>query len=98
MFAPGLQLMPINAVPNELQELLERVQSLPPIPAPTLAPTDPTKRPWQLSHTGYLDWAVKTNIERSGLLNEKDSRLMDMEVDVERTGKLGDMEAAMRVA
>lgn len=84
-------------MPKELQLLLERIQELPPIPAPTPAPTDATKRPWQLSNTGYLDWAVKTNVERSGALKGKDAELMDMDVDVQRTGRIDDVEGVMRV-
>ncbi|KAG8854216.1 hypothetical protein FRB96_007772 [Tulasnella sp. 330] len=85
------------ALPKEIQNLLDLVQSLPPIPPPTLAPIDPTKRPWQLSHAGYMDWAGKTKMERSGVLKEKDMALFNMEVDSADTGRAEDMDGIKRI-
>ncbi|KAG8979325.1 hypothetical protein FRB95_011360 [Tulasnella sp. JGI-2019a] len=86
------------SLPKEVQDLLDRVQSLPPIPPPTLAPIDPMKRPWQLSHAGYMDWASKTTIERSGVLKDKDMALVSMELDAAEMGRAEDLDGMKGVS
>jgi kinetochore protein Mis12/MTW1 len=59
-------------IPEQLQTLGDLVKDLPPMDAARFAAqlppsTEPGKRPWETSQTGYLNWAVGQLISRTRL-------------------------------
>ncbi|KAM5541895.1 hypothetical protein V8D89_004624 [Ganoderma adspersum] len=68
-FLRAPQMHALHALPDELQAMYASVSALPPADAldtrgagPT---TEPGKRPWETSKTGYLNWAVGQLMERA---------------------------------
>ncbi|KAG8918470.1 hypothetical protein FRC00_012448, partial [Tulasnella sp. 408] len=91
------------SLPEEIQTLLNRVTSLPPAPPPTIDAPDPTKPVWT-THAGYMDWAVKTTVERdqasgkgSGKGKTKEATMIDAEEELRTFGEAGDLLGARRM-
>ncbi|KAG8941876.1 hypothetical protein FRC04_004053 [Tulasnella sp. 424] len=91
------------SLPEEIQTLLNRVTSLPSAPPPTIDAPDPTQPVWT-THAGYMDWAVKTNVEReeaagkgSGKGKAKEATMVDAEEELRTFGEAGDLVGAKRV-
>lgn len=58
------------SLPNDFQTMFDAVSSLPPLDPsstaldPGVVP-EPGKRPWEVSKTGYLNWAVEQLMQRA---------------------------------
>ncbi|KAG8993248.1 hypothetical protein FRB90_000741 [Tulasnella sp. 427] len=85
------------SLPEEIQTLLDRVTSLPDPPAPSIEAGDPTKPAWT-THAGYMEWAVRTNVEREagGKGKGKEVKMRDAEEELRSLGEAGDLVAARR--
>ncbi|PIL26863.1 hypothetical protein GSI_11043 [Ganoderma sinense ZZ0214-1] len=68
-FLRAPQIHALHALPDELQAMYTSVSALPPVdeldPGSAAPTTEPGKRPWETSKTGYLNWAVGQLMERA---------------------------------
>ena len=68
-FLRAPQMHALHDLPDELQAMYASVSALPPTdaldPGSAAPTTEPGKRPWETSKTGYLNWAVGQLMERA---------------------------------
>ncbi|KAF4568333.1 hypothetical protein EYR40_010264 [Pleurotus pulmonarius] len=85
----------IEGLPQKLFELYKSVSALPEIDPATLSSltqyrlSDPGKRPWETSKTGYLNWAVSQLLVRARERNAAEGRRNGLDEDNERVQEVG---------
>ncbi|RDB18639.1 Centromere protein mis12 [Hypsizygus marmoreus] len=91
-----------GALPSKHLAMFTAVSTLPPLDASTIASlsqaplADPSKRPWETSKTGYLNWAVGQLMDRTGAEGTGGGRAV-VDALAERVGDVGEADQLRRV-
>lgn len=83
----------LSTLPDQVLQLFDSVSSLPPLDptAPTVQPLpDPSKRPWETSKAGYLNWAVGQLVSRSSELAPNSRGSLNVGNTVQQAASIGE--------
>ncbi|KAJ8084391.1 hypothetical protein PM082_003160 [Marasmius tenuissimus] len=94
----------LGQLPSQLMAMNDAVSNLPPLDSATVAAltqfplTEPGKREWETSKTGYLNWAVSQLLDRTREVEAGGSAVVDsITRNVEEVGKAAQLRQAFEV-
>ncbi|KAJ3564765.1 hypothetical protein NP233_g8081 [Leucocoprinus birnbaumii] len=93
----------LSTLPSKLEAMYNACSSLDPLDPTTIATltqvelTEPGKRPWESTKSGYLKWATERLVERTQKQNGENSEIANLAGHVEQVGQAERLRKAIEV-